>query len=506
MDLVAQIHALNRIGIALSSETNLQILMELILEESRKLTGADGGSLYLKEKNNLIFYVTQNKTLNDRSDFSGGFKHHILPISKKSFAGFVATTGEVLTIEDAYNLPSSAPYKFNYDFDKDNNYRTRSVLVVPLKTPDGDIVGVMQLINATDKKGIVVSFPDDLIPLASSLASQAGVALRNARLIHDIKILLRSIIQFSASAIDARSPHTAGHSLRVAGYSRAIVDAINEDSSGPFADIFFTAEQQEELYYSAWLHDIGKIGIPESVLDKQNKLSDAEMSAIQSRFELIKTIEISDLRQGKKVEGLDAEAVKSRQENIVNDFEEKFGFINQVNTSIFLNDADAERLKLLAGSRFQTFDGNIHPYLEDGEFEALAVRKGNLTDEEYKKIQSHVVHTQQIVEKIPFPEFLENVPLYASSHHEKLDGSGYPNGLKGGEFPLQARILAVVDVYDALTAVDRPYRKSMPVEQAFDILRQEADRDHLDKNLVGLFIDKQLYKVIHSDSQSDSIL
>jgi HD-GYP domain-containing protein (c-di-GMP phosphodiesterase class II) len=364
----------------------------------------------------------------------------------------------------------------------------------------------MQLINATDKKGIVVSFPDDLIPLASSLASQAGVALLNARLIHDIKILLRSIIQFSASAIDARSPHTAGHSLRVAGYSGAIVDAINEDSSGPFADIFFTAEQQEELYYSAWLHDIGKIGIPESVLDKQNKLSDAEMSAIQSRFELIKTIEISDLRQGKKVEGLDAEAVKSRQENIVNDFEEKFGFINQVNTSIFLNDADAERLKLLAGSRFQTFDGNIHPYLEDGEFEALAVRKGNLTDEEYKKIQSHVVHTQQIVEKIPFPEFLENVPLYASSHHEKLDGSGYPNGLKGGEFPLQARILAVVDVYDALTAVDRPYRKSMPVEQAFDILRQEADRDHLDKNLVGLFIDKQLYKVIHSDSQSDSIL
>lgn len=506
MNHVSQIQALNRIGIALSSEVNLQNLMELILEESRTLTGADGGSLYLKEKNNLTFYVTQNKTLNDRSDFSGGFKHHSLPISKGSFAGFVATTGEVLTIEDAYNLPSSAPYKFNYDFDKDNNYRTRSVLVVPLKTPDGDVVGVLQLINATDKKGVVISFPDDLIPLASSLASQAGVALRNARLIHDIKILLRSIIQFSASAIDARSPHTAGHSLRVAGYSRAIADAINEDSSGPFADTFFTSEQQEELYYSAWLHDIGKIGIPESVLDKQNKLSGAEMSAIKSRFELIKTIEISNLLQGNEAEGLDSGSLKSKKADIAKDFEEKLGFVNKINTSIFLNDEDTEFLKILADSSFQTFDGNTCLYLEKCEYDALAVRRGNLTDEEYKKIQSHVVHTQKIVEKIPFPEFLENVPLYAASHHEKLDGSGYPNGLKGGEFPLQARILAVVDVYDALTAVDRPYRKSMPVEQALDILRQEADRGHLDKNLVGLFTEKQLYNAINSDSQPGYIL
>ena len=506
MDLVSQIKALNKIGIALTSETNLQKLMELILEEARELTNADGGSLYLKEKDKLTFYVTQNKTLNDRENFCGGFKHHTLPISKESIAGFAAITGEILTIKDAYKISKSAPYNFNYDFDKENEYRTRSVLVVPLMTPDEDVVGVLQLINATDEREAVISFPEDVIPLAKSLASQAAVALRNARLIYDIKKLLKSIIQFSASAIDARSPHTAGHSRRVAEYSRAIAEAISQANSGTFADVFFTPDELEELYYSAWLHDIGKIGIPESVLDKHNKVSRATLSAIKSRFELASFIEMhrqvrEDCNGGDEI--VDMEAI---QNEIMAAAQNKIAFIERINTSNQLSNEEFDLLKELAESSFNGLDGGAYPYLDKQEFVALAIRQGNLTDQEYKKIQSHVVHTQKIIQNIPFPEYLENVPLYASSHHEMVDGSGYPKGLKGDELPLQSRILAVVDIFDALTAVDRPYRKSMSAKKAIEFLQDEVKKGRLDVDVVDIFVRKKLYESILVKSKEDYLV
>lgn len=506
MDFVEQIQALNRIGIALTSETNLHKLMKLILDEACKLTGADSGSLYLKEKNNLTFYVTKNKTLNDMNCFCDGGKRHRLPISKESFAGFVSLTGEILFIEDAYNLPPFLPYKFNYDFDRENNYRTRSVLVVPLMTPDNNVVGVLQLINAMDAQGNVVSFADDVVPLSVSLASQAAVSLRNARLIHDTKQLLRSIIQFSASAIDARSPHTAGHSQKVADYSKAVAEAINRQKKGPFAKILFTPDQMEELHYAAWLHDIGKIGIPESILDKQNKVSDAVISSIRSRFELFKTIKTTNLFRADDMAGFDDNEIQTQCLEIEKGFQDRFDFVNRVNSTIFLSEEDMETLKSLAAEEFETMDGKTIPCLEPAEFAALSVRKGNLTNEEYKHIQSHVVHTKHIIDSIPFPEYLENVPLFASSHHEMLDGSGYPKGLKGDALPLQARILGMVDIFDALTASDRPYRKSMPVEKALDFLQREGEKGRLDKDLVNLFIENKLYDVVGSGEQTDYFL
>lgn len=488
MDLVTQVETLNKIGIALTSETDLEKLMGLIVQKAREFTNADGGSLYLKEKDILSFYVTQNDTLRERQHFKSGFQHYDLPLSEESIAGFVAVTGEILNIEDAYNLPDTVPYRFNLDFDHGNNYHTRSILVAPMNAPDGEIVGVLQLINAMDGEKNVAIFPRDVEPLVNSLASQAAVAIRNARLINDIKNLLGSLIQYSASAIDARSPHTAGHSKRVAGYSRGVAMAINAANTGPFSKVTFTPEQLEELYYSAWLHDIGKIGVPEYILDKKNKLSDDALLAIEARFELIKMLLRAGVREEKGNEGREAHAL---MQAVHNDLQEKLDLICRINTSNFISDEDLEALQTIASCRYTTLEGKTKPYLEKDELCALSVRRGNLTEEEYKKIQSHVDHTRSIIEKIPFPEYLKNVPIFASSHHEMLDGSGYPNGITGDSLPLQARILAVVDVYDALTATDRPYRGTMPIDRAFNVLKEEAEKGRLDKNIVELFIEKE---------------
>jgi HD-GYP domain-containing protein (c-di-GMP phosphodiesterase class II) len=497
MDLLTQVETLNKIGIALTSETNLEKLMGLIVQKARELTNADGGSLYLKEKDVLYFYVTQNDTLSDRGNLKGGFKHQYeLPLTEESIAGFVALTGEILNIEDAYNLPETVSYRFNFDFDHENNYRTRSILVAPMKAPDGEVVGVLQLINAIDNTGNVVVFPKAVESLVNSLASQAAVAIRNARLINDIKNLFKSLIQYSASAIDARSPHTAGHSRRVAAYSGAVAMAINAAETGYFADVTFTAEQLEELHYSAWLHDIGKIGVPEHVLDKGSKLSDDNLSAIKARFELIKTLETCKLHERLREKGnLEKEDLKKSIEAVRTDLRDKYDLIYRISTSNFLSDKDLNILQNIASCKYTTLEGETRPYLEQEELYALSVIRGNLTKEEYKQIQLHAGHTLHIIENIPFPEYLEKVPFFASSHHEMLDGTGYPNGISGEALPLQSRILAVVDIYDALTASDRPYRRTMPVDKALNILKEEAEKDRLDKEIVKLFIEKEIYNV-----------
>ncbi len=496
MDLLTQVETLNKIGIALTSETDPEKLMGLIVQKARELTNADGGSLYLKENDILHFYVTQNDTLSHRRNFKGGFKHHEIPLSEESIAGFVAVTREILNIEDAYNLPATVPCRFNFDFDHENTYRTRSLIAAPMKASDGKIVGVLQLINALDNKGDVVVFPKAVEPLLNSLASQAAVAIRNARLISDIKNLFKSLIQYSASAIDARSPHTAGHSRRVAAYSGAVAIAINDAVTDRFFNVTFTSEQLEELHYSAWLHDIGKIGVPEHILDKSSKLSDDKLSAIKARFELIKALETHRLHEGLQVRGnSDNETLATSNRSVYKGLQDKFDFVCHVNTSNFLSDEDLNILEGIASCNYTTLEGETRPYLAKEEFHALSVIRGNLTEEEYKKIQSHADHTLRIIENIPFPEYLEKVPFFAASHHEMLDGTGYPNGISGEALPLQSRILAVVDIYDALTASDRPYRRTMPIDKALNILKEEAEKGRLDKEIVELFIEKELYNV-----------
>ncbi len=503
MDLRKQVERLNKIGIALSGETNLRTLLELILLEARGFTDSDAGSLYIKEDDKLSFEVAQNNTLDKRSGGKEVFKPFPLPMTKKSIAGYAAITGKILNIEDVYEIPATEEYSFNPDFDKRNNYRTKSMLVVPMMDHEEEIIGVLQLINSISKYSKVNTFDKEYEDLVSSLASQAAVAIRNARLIDDIKRLFESLVQYSASAIDARSPHTAGHSKRVAQLAIRVAKAINKMNSGPFAEIFFTQPELEELGYAAWLHDIGKIGVREFVLEKANKLSDDRIDSIMNRFALIKSSiekrfmeeKIIFIESGRK----DEEYLKEIEEGMKRDIkevDEDIEFLTRINKSNFTSDEDIKRLRNISKKRYLSSSGKEEYYLTEFEYNNLSVRKGNLTPDEYKIIQSHVMHTINILNNIPFTKNLKKVPVFAAAHHEMLNGTGYPGGLKDREIPVQARILCIVDIFDALTAGDRPYRPSIPLDKALNMLRSAAKENCLDSNIVELFISERLYEDI----------
>jgi HD-GYP domain-containing protein (c-di-GMP phosphodiesterase class II) len=329
-----------------------------------------------------------------------------------------------------------------------------------------------------------------------SLASQAAVAIRNAKLIANIKALFQALIRYSTSAIDARSPHTAGHSRRVAAYSEVMAVAVNDDRAGPFRDVFFTPEEMEELDYAAWLHDIGKIGVPEQILDKENKLSAEAMGAIATRFDLIKSLTVNRVLRHRSSESKKdpwRNTAGKEVENAEQEIDKELNFITKVNRSPSLSDEDLKTLKEIASKTYEDLHGTARPYLTDTEVECLSVKQGNLTDEEYKKIQTHVEHTYNIVKNIPFTQTLKNVPFFSASHHEFLDGTGYPRGLTSDQLPLQARILAVADIFDALTAVDRPYRSAISPSKACQVLKAHAKAGRLDQDIVNLFTEKALY-------------
>ncbi|RIK74733.1 hypothetical protein DCC62_14705 [candidate division KSB1 bacterium] len=500
-DVQTQIARLNQIGIALSSEHNLNKLLELIVKEARRFTVADGGSLYIKEDDKLNFLVAQTESLEKKLEGAPSFKSFYVPLTKESISGYVAITGQVLNIPDVYHISPTVEYRFNKDFDKRMGYRSKSMLTVPMRDHKDQIIGVLQLVNSLDAQGRVVPFRKEYETLILSLASQAAVAIRNAKLIEEIRALFKSLVRYSAKAIDSRSPHTAGHSGRVARYSMRIAEAINDEREGFFAGIKFSPEQLEELRMAGWLHDIGKIGVKEAVLEKITKLNDAQMETIAERFTAIKSsLVIESLKQKfefvqmngeglARLKEIDA-ALAERLKGLDSDLE----FLKKINVPGYLPPADLARLQKIGERTFMDSNGEERYFLTPHEYESLSVVKGNLTASEYKEIQKHVEHTLAILRKIPFTKDLENIPKYAGAHHEMLDGSGYPFGLKGDEIPLQARIMCIADIYDALSSQDRPYKKAVPLEKSLQILQEEAERGKLDKNLVELFIRRKLYQ------------
>lgn len=503
-DMTERLETLNKIGIALSSETNLTLLLESIVRETRSFTNADAGSLYLVDQDNgaLHFEVAQNDTLRKRADMKPDtFKPYSLALTKNSIAGYVAITGETLNIPDAYDLSPEAGFEFNRDFDRRNNYRTRSMLLVAMKDTEGKIIGVLQLINSIDSDGKVISFDASIESLVSSLASQAAVAIKNAQLIKEIKAVFEALIQYSVSAIDARSPFTAGHSKGVAKYTMALARAINDTHDGPYAPVSFSTAELEELNYAAWLHDIGKIGVREWVLDKRSRLSEAETAALISRFESIKASAIVETEKKKLVllqkDGGNQKKIRELDRDLngrLKQIEQDLAFIKEINTSNFLDEPELKRLKETSKKKYLDFEGQKRGYLTDFEFENLSVRKGNLTMGEVEEIQSHVIHTENIVDKIPFKGSLKRVPLFAAGHHEMLDGSGYPKQVTSENIPLQTRIITVADIYEALIAKDRPYKGSMDPVRSLAILQEEAAKGRLDNELVRIFIEKKVYE------------
>lgn len=488
MELHPQIEKLNQIGIALSSETDINRLLSLIVTEARHFANADAGSLYTLEDEQLFFRIAQNDTLDSARGKSSSFKPVPIPLDTKSIAGYVALEGEILNIEDVYLLSDALPYSFNSDFDKKNNYRSQSMLVVPMKEPKGAVLGVLQLINAKDSKGNVITFSEPFQSLTMSLASQAAVAIRNARLIAYIKSMFEALIRYSASAIDARSPHTAGHSRRVAAYAIIIAEEINQQNKGVFADVNFSPDELERLNYSAWLHDMGKIGVPEHILDKHLRLPQGVEEIVETRFALAGACIMLEAALNRDPDPNNS-TIDERNQLII-----ALERIKEINQSNWLPDDDLEFLEKTAQKTFVDAEGKKRHLLTPEEMNFLTVRKGNLTAEEYKTMQGHVEHTLNIIKNIPFTEHLLAVPDIASSHHEMLNGTGYPRKLTGDEICMEARILALVDIFDALTAMDRPYRKAAPPEKACAILESDAKNGRLDKDLVELFVSKKLYE------------
>jgi len=481
---VSWIEKLNRIGLALSSEHNLGNLLSLVVRSARELTTSDAGSLYIVSGSHLSFEVSQSNSLGESK-----FSPYTLPIDRNRIAGYVALTGRLVNIEDVYSLPPDCEFGFCPDFDKMMGYRTKSVLAVPMKDQAGEIIGVLELINALKKPNGKV--PEDVIPfkkeyegIISSLASQAAVAIRNARLIEKVKSLFSSFVQFYAAEVDARDPCCAGHSRRARELAIRIAQAINECNEPPFDKVHFSDEELEALGYAALLHDVGKIGVREVVLTKAKKLSDLEMEIIRMRFALAKKVlELESARKDGRREEL---------ERKLKELDDDLAFIEAKVVPAPITDEEIERLRRIASRTFSPDGVNQQPLLTEHELKCLCIRRGSLTDEELAEARKHAEHTMNFLSKIPFTGWLKDVPVFAACHHEMLDGSGYPRGLKGDEIPLGARILAVVDIFDAVTS-DRPYRKAIPLDTALSILREEAEKGRLDKDIVNLFIEKKLY-------------
>ena len=495
---------LNEIGIALSAEKDILKLLEMILTKSREFTNCDAGTFYRinKNKRKLIFTVMHNDTMKEYSGGTSGIIPTLPPLdlyndkeepNLNSVASYVLHRSEVINMPDVYldKTPLSEGSKF---YEKISGYRANSMLVVPMKNYRDEVIGVLQLINAKNDEGVIVPFEEEFNEIIQSLGSQAAVALDTVELIDEINKLLDSLIKYTVRAIDERSPHTAGHSSRVAKFTRKIAKKIDEQESGPFKDINFSDEQLKEIWVAGLMHDVGKIGVPEAVLEKQNRLDGANFIVVLNRFEMIKENFVfkSKIRNIKKNKPEDY--IDKLLRNELEGWEKEFEFLNWLNKPGFLPDDKKDFLDSIAKKKYINSSGNPYKYLTKEEHEALSVRKGNLTDAERKIIQNHIIATKTLLSKLPFPKKWKNVPFYASSHHEWVNGKGYPNGLKGDEIPLPARIMCIADVWDAVTAQDRPYKPPTPIDKACEILENGAKFGEFDKDVVDLFISKKLWE------------
>jgi len=502
-----QLSEMSEIGKALSAQRDPAVVLEMILSQARRITAADGGTLYLlsPDRKELVFHVVHTDSLNSYMGGTSGKPVTIpnVPLfnpdntqNTNNVSAYVANKGKIVNIPDVYEAEG-----FNFEgtkkFDKALNYRSMSMLVVPMRDHEEEIIGVLQLINAQDKTcDKTIPFGPDIVDMVASLASQAAVVITQQRLIEDLKKLFESFIRAIATAIDEKSKYTGGHIERVAELTMTIAERINEMKEGPFAEVTFTEDELDEIRIAAWMHDTGKITTPEYVVDKSTKLE-----TVFDRIELLKTrwlvirLQRMLLAEQEKLELLKNDAYPEKIQAIENalkddlsKLDEDIQFIEKTNIGgEFLKDDAIQRLGEIAQRHFQG-NGEKIPCLTTNELENLAIRKGTLTNNEREIINNHATMTIRILNQLPWPRKLSRVPEIAGGHHEKLDGSGYPNGLKWDELSLQARILAVADVFEALSARDRPYKEPMSLSKAIQILGFMVKDNHLDKDVVDLFI------------------
>jgi len=501
-------------------------VLDLILDKAIASTNAEGGSIYFIQELRqdafsgalprlhrvLRFYRSVNLLLNSRNLHS-----EFIEIDGRSIAGYVAMTGETVRINDCYKLPKNSPFSFDDTFDLREGYKTKSILTVPIKSSQNKVIGVVQLVNKRRKvrkgtKKIDISrFSKQDTSLVEALASQTSIALENAKLSADIAKLFESFVQASVTAIEARDPSTSGHSDRVAILTVDLAKTIDSISIGPYKNIRFTPQQIQEIRYASLLHDFGKIGVREPVLLKAKKLFPHELETIMLRLETA---------QAKNEAG----AWRSLVENLLSDQPARHSHVghdhsncqhnliktqNEINQ--FNKNLDLIRMKINEANESQVMDEDfdiqgLMKFIQDlsanvgqlvlteNEKKLLSIPRGTLSPEERREIESHVSFTFQFLSQIAWTDALANVPGIAHAHHEKLDGSGYPQKLQGDSIPIQSRMMAISDIYDALTAMDRPYKKAVSSERAIDILYKEGNDGKLDTELLKIFVEAQVFQ------------
>ena len=504
--LGGQIKKLSDIGRALSGVHDLNTLLEMIVDQARSFTKADAGTLYIMEENTLRFQIVQNDSLKIRMGGKTGDTIPFPPVELKesNVSAYVAIKGEPVNIPDVYDtdlFDFTGPKKF----DQSTGYRSKSMLVIPLKNHENDVIGVLQLLNATNAiNKEVIPFSKDYVNLSESLASQAAVAITNAKLISNMAELFEAFVKVMATAIDEKSPVTGGHIRRVANLTLTMAEFINEHEDGIFKGKKFSPDQMYELRIAAYMHDIGKVTTPVEIVEKAKKLQTIfdRIHYVRLRMDYI-TQKVQLEGQKIKIDLLERNTPKSEVEKFETDLNNKIqelkdirSFINKCNEpGEFLEDETLDRLKEISQRTYLDNEGIEQPFLTEDELLNLSIRRGSITEAERKKMQDHAAVTLRMLKQIPFTKKLKNIPNFAGAHHEFINGNGYPLGLKGDQIPFEGRLMAVTDIAEALTASDRPYKKAMPLETVYRILRSMSENGELDNDLVELFIGKEIYKI-----------
>ena len=497
-DLGLRLEQLNAIGASLSAERDINRLLESILAAAKTITGADGGTLYrLAEDKTLRFEIVRTTSLKYYLGGTSGNPVPFYPIqlykdgkpNHSMVAAHAALTGKTVNIADAYTA-DGFDFSGTRAFDSKTGYRSKSFLTVPMRNHEHEAIGVLQLINARDpKSGEISAFSDSDQRLAESLASQAAIALTNRMLINQLEQLFESFINLINSAIDEKSPYTGGHCQRVPQLTMMLAEAVNDTREGPLADFHMSEKDRYELKIAGLLHDCGKVTTPVHVVDKATKLETIydRIHLIDTRFEILKRdLELESLRGN-----LDPQQLRNRLRALDDDRR----FLHACNIgSERMRDEDVARVKRIAAYRWRDMAGHEANFLSDDEVTNLTIRAGTLTDEERKVINHHIVATIKMLEALPWPKHLTKVPEYAGGHHERMDGKGYPKGLKREQMSVQARCMGIADIFEALTAKDRPYKKGKTLSESLEILGRMRLNNHVDPDLFDIFVRRKVYR------------
>ncbi len=512
-DLFRRFEQLNEIGAALSHERDIDRLLEIILVAAKTITHADGGTLYrgTEDERSLRFEILRNDSLGIAMGGTSGnpISFPLLPLRTESgepnnsmVAAYAAIHQETVNIADAYQA-EGFDFSGTRKFDERTGYRSQSFLTVPMKNHENAVIGVLQLINATDPdSGRVTPFSAADQRLAESLASQAAIALTNRQLIIQLEKLFESFIQLINVAIDEKSPYTGGHCERVPVLTMMLAEAVNETKNGPLADFGMSDKDRYELKIAGLLHDCGKVTTPVHVVDKATKLQTLfdRIHLVDTRFEVLKRdarIAMLEARLALR-EARDARAESALETDLarqLRQIESDRDFLRRANVgSEAMTAEDQERVSRIGkGYRWADVDGRQSSFLSEDELENLGIRAGTLTQKERETINYHIVATIKMLEQLPWPKHLKNVPEYAGGHHERMDGKGYPKGLRREQMSVQARVMGIADIFEALTARDRPYKPGKTLSESLDILGRFKLNGHIDPDLFDVFVRQKVY-------------